>query len=288
MNIRHILLALIVPITWGVGFTLAKIGMEQFPPLMIMSMRFSIAGLIIIWFTKPPWGYMRYIFIVAFVGSTLQYGLTYNGLRGLDASTAAILVQLEAPILALLAAIILKEKVGWGKAIGMSLAFVGVFIISGEPRLEGSLDSVALIIIGALVWAAAQIMVSKLKALSGLTILAWVSVMAAPQMLLASFIFEQGQIQAIVNATLIDWSIVLYLAIVMTALGYTVWYHLLRVCDVSKISPFLMLLPVSSIAAGILLLDEVITMPMALGGALVLVGVGATLLDWKSLILKLR
>jgi O-acetylserine/cysteine efflux transporter len=288
MNIRHILLALIVPITWGVGFTLAKIGMEQFPPLMIMSMRFSIAGLIIIWFTKPPWGYMRYIFIVAFVGSTLQYGLTYNGLRGLDASTAAILVQLEAPILALLAAIILKEKVGWGKAIGMSLAFVGVFIISGEPRLEGSLDSVALIIIGALVWAAAQIMVSKLKALSGLTILAWVSVMAAPQMLLASFIFEQGQIQAIVNATLIDWSIVLYLAIVMTALGYTVWYHLLRVCDVSKISPFLMFLPVSSIAAGILLLDEVITMPMALGGALVLVGVGATLLDWKSLILKLR
>jgi O-acetylserine/cysteine efflux transporter len=276
-------LALIVPITWGIGFTLAKIGMEQFPPLLLMSMRFGIAGLIIVWFTKPPWGHMRYIFVVAVVGSTLQYGLTYNGLRGLDASTAAILVQLEAPILALLGAIILKEKVGWDKAIGMSLAFVGVFVISGEPRLEGSLDSVALVLTGAVVWALAQIMVSKLKSLSGITILAWVSVMAAPQMILASFIFENGQVQSILSATLVDWSIVLYLAIVMTALGYTVWYHLLRVCEVSKVSPFLMLLPVSSIATGMLLLDEVFTIPMAIGGALVFVGVGATIVNWRPL-----
>ncbi len=283
MNTKHILLALIVPITWGIGFTLAKIGMEQFPPLLLMSMRFGIAGLIIVWFTKPPWGHMRYIFVVAVVGSTLQYGLTYNGLRGLDASTAAILVQLEAPILALLGAIILKEKVGLDKAIGMSLAFVGVFVISGEPRLEGSLDSVALVLTGAVVWALAQIMVSKLKSLSGITILAWVSVMAAPQMILASFIFENGQVQSILSATLVDWSIVLYLAIVMTALGYTVWYHLLRVCEVSKVSPFLMLLPVSSIATGMLLLDEVFTISMAIGGALVFVGVGATIVNWRPL-----
>ena len=72
MNTKQILLALVVPITWGLGFTLAKIGMEQFPALLIMTIRFGIAGLILVWFTKPPWGYMREIFVVALIGSTIQ------------------------------------------------------------------------------------------------------------------------------------------------------------------------------------------------------------------------
>jgi O-acetylserine/cysteine efflux transporter len=280
MNFGQALLALIVPITWGFGFTLAKIGMEQFSPLFLMSMRFGIAGLILVWFTKPPWGHMRQIFLIAVVGSTLQYGLTYNGLRGLDASTAAILVELEAPILALFGAIFLKERFGLSKVFGMLLAFVGVIVIVGEPRLDGNIDSVTLLLVGASVWAAAQIMVSKLKSISGFTILAWVAVMATPQMLVASLVFEQGQWQSVVNADMYDWSIVAYLGVVMTILGYSVWYHLLRVCKVSTVSPFLMLLPVTSIIAGIVLLDEVFTLPMAIGGALVLVGVAATTIDW--------
>jgi len=280
MNNGQALLALIVPITWGLGFTLAKIGLEQFSPLLLMSMRFGIAGLILVWFTKPPWGHMSQIFLIAVVGSTLQYGFTYNGLRGLDASTAAILVELEAPILALFGAIFLKERFGWDKVFGMTLAFVGVIIIAGEPRLEGNLDSVTLVLVGASIWAAAQIMVSKLKSISGFTILAWVAVMATPQMLVASLVFEQDQWQSIVSADIYDWSIVVYLGIVMTILGYSIWYHLLRVCKVSSVSPFLMLLPVTSIIAGIVLLDEVFTLAMAIGGSLVLVGVAATTIDW--------
>ena len=170
MNSKQILLALLVPITWGLGFTLAKIGMEQFSALLIMSIRFGIAGLILVWFTKPPWGHMREIFLVALIGSTIQYGLTYNGLKGIDASTAAILVQLEGPILALMGALLLKEKLGLTRTLGMALAFIGVLIIAGEPRLDGHLDSVFLLVAGSAVWAIAQIMISRLKNLSGITI----------------------------------------------------------------------------------------------------------------------
>ena len=94
MNSKQILLALIVPITWGFGYALTKIGMDQFTPLLLMSLRFGIAGLILVWFTKPPWGFMRELFIIAFIGSTIQYGFTYYGLKGIDVSTASILVQL--------------------------------------------------------------------------------------------------------------------------------------------------------------------------------------------------
>jgi len=281
LNSKQILLALIVPITWGLGFTLAKIGMEQFPALLIMTIRFGIAGLILVWFTKPPWGHMREIFVVALIGSTIQYGLTYNGLKGIDASTAAILVQLEGPILAIMGAFLLKEKLGITRALGMGLAFIGVLIIVGEPRLDGHLNSVILLIAGSAVWAVAQIMISRLKDLSGITILAWVAIMATPQMFVASLLIEDGQWLAITTASFIDWSIILYLALIMTVLGYSVWYHLLSSVDVSKVSPFLMLLPITSIIAGIVLLDEKLTSSMILGGLLIMSGVASTLISWN-------
>ena len=281
MTTRQVLLALIVPITWGFGYALTKIGMEQFPPLLLMSLRFGIAGLILVWFTKPPWEYMKDLFVVAFIGSTIQYGLTYYGLKGIDVSTASILVQLEGPILALLSTLILKERLGWTRALGMGLAFAGVVVIAGEPRLSGSLDSVALVISGAVFWAIAQIMISRLKSLSGITILAWVAIIATPQMLLISLAIEKDQWRSIVSANLVDWSIVFYLSFIMTVVGYSIWYHLLRICDVSKISPFLMLLPVTSIIAGIALLDEQFTLAMGIGGILVMTGVASTLVNWR-------
>ena len=280
MSFQQILLALIVPITWGLGFTLAKVGLEQFSPLFIMSMRFGIAGLILIWFTQPPWGRMREIFLVALIGSTIQYGLTFNGLRGVDASTAAILVQLEGPILALFGAFLFKERLGIARIIGMILALAGVFIIVGEPRFEDSLDSALLLISGSCVWAIAQLMISRLKGLSGITILAWVAVMATPQMLIGSLILEDGQWQAVMTASLIDWSIVLYLALIMTVIGYSVWYHLLGSVDVSKVSPFLMLLPITSIIAGVVILNEELTAPMIIGGLMIMTGVAASLINW--------
>ena len=282
MNTKQIFLALIVPITWGFGYALTKIGMDQFTPLLLMSLRFGIAGLILVWFTKPPWGYMRELFIIALIGSTIQYGFTYYGLKGIDVSTASILVQLEGPILVLLSTLILKERLGWPRALGMGLAFIGVIVIVGEPRLNDSLDSVALVITGAVFWAIAQIMISRLKSLSGITILAWVAIIATPQMLLISLVIEEGQWESIKSANLIDWSIVFYLSFIMTVIGYSVWYHLLRICDVSKISPFLMLLPVTSIIAGIVLLGEKFTLAMGIGGVLVMTGVASTLIKWRE------
>jgi O-acetylserine/cysteine efflux transporter len=83
------------------------------------------------------------------------------------------------------------------------------------------------------------------------------------------------------TADWVDWSIVLYLALIMTVIGYSVWYHLLGSVDVSKISPFLMLLPVTSIIAGVTLLDEELTASMIIGGLMIMTGVGASLINWQ-------
>jgi O-acetylserine/cysteine efflux transporter len=281
MNTRQILLALLVPATWGLGFTLSKIGMFTFPPLMLMSMRFGLAALVLIWFTKPPWPFMKDIFMISLVSGTIQYGLAYYGLQGLDASTAILVVQLEAPFLALFGAFILKEQFTMLRGLGMLAAFAGVAVIAGEPRLEGNLFYVALVASAAIIWSFGQIMVRRLKSVQGSTLLAWVALISSIQMIIISLIFEEGHLQALENATLIDWSIVVYLGLIMTALGYSVWYHLVAICDVSQLSPFLMLNPVTSIIAGIVLLDEVFTSSMAIGALMILSGVAATTINWK-------
>ena len=48
MTPRHLLIALLVPMTWGFGFALAKAGLVYFPPLLLMGMRFAIAALLLV------------------------------------------------------------------------------------------------------------------------------------------------------------------------------------------------------------------------------------------------
>ena len=282
MSLRYIFLALLVPALWGLGFALAKVGMDRFPPFMIMGMRFGLSALVLVWFVKPPVGHMRQIFLIALVSATIQYGFTFYGLRSLDASTAVIVVQLEAPFLALLGAVFLRETLGWKKIVGMVLAFGGVGLIAGEPRLDGSLLYVGMVATGALTWAVGQLMIRNLREVSGLTMLAWVSVFASPQMLIASLILETGQMEAIANASPEQWGIVLYLGLVMTAIGYTAWYTLVKSVPFSSVAPFLMFTPVTTLIFGYFVIGDVLTPVMAIGALMVLVGIGITTIQRRA------
>ena len=110
MQLRHLLIALLVPLTWGFGFALAKAGLDHFPPLLLMSMRFAIAAAVLVWFVPVPRNQWRNLTIIALVSATMQYGLTFSGLARIDATPAVLLVQSEVVMGILMAAIILKER----------------------------------------------------------------------------------------------------------------------------------------------------------------------------------
>ena len=54
MPIRDIFMAIAVPCLWGFGFVIAKAGMEELPPLLINGLRWSLAGIILIWWVPIP------------------------------------------------------------------------------------------------------------------------------------------------------------------------------------------------------------------------------------------
>lgn len=268
-----VLLALAVPIIWGMGFVIAKAAMGQFSPILLMAMRFTLTALCLVWFFRPPAGLFWPLFRVALVSAALQYSLTFYGVRGIDAGTAALLVQLEVPFALLLAWLVLGENISPRQVAGVAVAFAGALLIIGEPRLSGDLLYVFLVIGGALTWAIGQIMIKQLGNLGGFRLLSGVALFAAPQLFLASLLFESGQQEQILTAGANAWLAVVYLGVIMTAIGYALWYRLLGRYDVKQVMPFLLLLPLVSVSGGILFLGESLTTQILLGGGLAIGGV---------------
>jgi O-acetylserine/cysteine efflux transporter len=274
MKTRELLLALLVPLTWALGFTVAKAALDEFPPLLLMSMRFFIAGLILVWFVPIPRHCLKDLFWISLVGSTVQYGLTFTGLSMIDASLGGIIVQLEVPFSVLLAVIIFRERPGLLRIIGMTVSFIGIALIAGKPSLSGELEGILLTASGALVWAIGQIMYKRISSqIDGLTGIAWIGVIAAPQMLIGSMIFETGQVDALMNASWVGWASVVYLGLIMTVVGYGIWFTVLARNPVSHVMPVLLVLPVFTVLFSVLLLGERPSLEVLLGGVTILAGV---------------
>lgn len=274
MKATDILLAILVPILWGMGFTFAKAGLDHFPPILLMCLRFTVAALVLIWFFKPPWAELWRIFVIGVISATVTYSLIFTGLRDLDASTAIIVVQLEVPFAVILAAIFLKDPLGWRRITGLLLAFAGVALIAGQPRLNDDTIPLLLVIGGGFAWAIGQVLVRTLGGrVSGFRLIAWVAALAAPQLLVSSLIFERNQWTILISADWHHWAVVLYLGLIMTAIGYATWYHLLGRHPVNQMMPFLLLVPVTSMAGGALVLGEELTIVTVLGAAIVISGV---------------
>ena len=261
---------------WGLGFTFAKVAFvfADFPPILLIAFRFSLTALVLVFFVKPPIGHFRQIFWIAVVSATIQYSLTFSGLNGMNASTAIIIVQLEFPFMALIAAFVLGDRLGWRGTAGLAFAFLGIVLIAGQPHLQDNMFPVLLLASGSMIWAVGQIMIKRLDgAVGGFSLIAWVAVFAAPQLFLMSWIFEDGQIETIRTTNWIGWGVVIYLGLVMTALGYGIWYHLLGKYPVTQVGPFLLLLPVTSIAGSVVMLGETLSPTEMIGAVVVITGV---------------
>lgn len=280
MKPSDIALAILVPVIWGFGFGLAKAGLSQFPPIFLIACRYALSALVLVWFVPPPpRAMLKRIALVSVLATTITYSFIYTGLKGVDASTAGIIVELEIPMAAVMATVLLKEKLGWRRAFGMALAFGGVLCIVGEPRVQENIDYVLIMLAGTVCWSLSQVLIRSLGQVGGFTLITWMAVMATPQLILASLLIEGPQWDAVVHAGWRGWGVILYLGLIMNALGYAMWYHLLGRHPVNVVMPYQLLVPVVTVATGVLLLGETMTLLVAIGGAIVVAGVGVITIE---------
>ena len=280
MSFKNILLALCAPLLLGFGFAIAKPAMQQFPPFLLMGLRFTIASLILVWWFPIPKKLLKDLFIVSIIGGTLTYGLVYTGLNSVDASSSILLVHTEVPFGVIIAYFMFKEKPGAKNIFGIAVAFIGLFILLGAPNLEGKLIGVLLLLFGAFFWSLGMVMAKPLsKKIGGFAVTAWVSLFCGPMLLLGSFIFDGNTINYFLSADSKGWLIVAYLSLIMQPLAYGTWYHVMGRNPVHKVMPVMLLLPLTGLSTAIFLLGEEPTKQVFLGGAIILLGIGMILLS---------
>ena len=71
----------------------------------------------------------------------------------------------------------------------------------------------------------------------------------------------------------------IYLGVVMTAIGYSAWYYVLARYPVPMVMPFLLLLPVAAIFGAVTVLGEVPDPMVLAGGMVVIFGVGVVVVE---------
>ena len=275
MTFKDTLIASLVPIFLGFGFVIAKPAMEHFPPILLMGLRFTFAASILIWWFPIPRGYLKQIFIASLIANTLQYSVTYTGLNLIDASAAVLLVQTEVPFGVLFAYFMLKEKPTIRSLIGITVAFVGVYILTGSPNLEGKFLGIFLTILGSAIWALGQVLVKPLsKEIAPLTLVAWLAIFSGPILIFLSAILDGNTINYIKSANFNSWAIAFYLGFFMQPVTYGCFYYVLKNNPLYKVLPIVTMgIPLTGLLAAILLLGEKPTTELYLGGFIILKGV---------------
>ena len=275
MNLKDTIIASLVPIFLGFGFVIAKPAFESFPPILLMGIRFIFAASILIWWFPIPKGYLKRIFIASFIANTLQYSITYTGLNLIDASAAVLLVQTEVPFGVIFAYFMLKEIPTIRALMGISIAFVGVYILTGSPNLDGKFIGIALTILGSAIWALGQVIVKPLsKEINPLALVAWLAFFSGPILIGISNMLEGNSLNYLTNASINHWMIAIYIGFIMQPITYGCFYYVLKNNPLYKVLPIVTMgIPPTGLLAAIFILGEKPTVELFIGGSVIIVGV---------------
>jgi len=278
MKPAHLLTALLVVTIWGSNFAAMRIGALEMPPWLLLALRLGLAGAVLAPFARLPTGQLGRLFFISLSMTILHFGLSLVAIRHIEAATAAIVMQVAVPFAALLAWILFGERLGWRRASGMVVAFAGIVVIGGGPEVAGHWDMLAVLMLSASAFAVANIQIKRLAPINFMSLNAWIALLGAPQALLLSLIFEQGQIGILQSAPWPALAAVAYMALVVSIVGHGLWYWLVPRYETNQTMPLTLLVPVLGVVFGVLLLGETLSATLVMGGVLTVTGVGVIVL----------
>lgn len=274
MSLSDLLLALLANFAWGFNFIAGKIGADQFQPLFFTSIRFAMLFILMLPWLKPAPGYTWPLLRVAFLLGVVHFGMIFIGLHaGGNIASIAITTQLYVPFSAILAAIVLRERISMVRILAIIVALSGVMVIGFDPVVFNHLDAIMWVAGAAMAMAISTILMRQCPNLGVFRLQAWIALVASPSLLLLSLLFESGQLQAVREARLLDFWSPLYSAVGASVVGHGILYYLLGRYPVSTVTPLLLLAPILASIFGVLFFRDVIGWKLVVGGVMTLFGI---------------
>jgi len=266
---------------WASAFSVAKLAIADCPPLIVLTARFLLAGVVILG-AAALFGVRlnlsrRELLLFALLGIANQavyLGLSYVGIRSTSSGLAALVISANPVLTAVLAVAFLNERMTWRKAMGLLLGIGGVAFVV-ESRMAGGVDhpvGIALLL-AALVSLVGGTILYKKFAPSGRGL--WVgngvqSLAAGLATLPFAFAFES------VGDIVPSWRLaasLAYLALFVSIFAYLLWFHLLNVSGATAASSYHFLMPPLGLLFGWLMLGEQVALTDLIGIVPVAIGI---------------
>ena len=267
-------------VVWGSTFLAIAVVVRDLPPFLSMAVRHLAAGgLLFGWLLlrrkeHEPLGFRQWRAAFVFGGALFLVG--HGGLawaqQEVPSGIAALLVGTIPLWMAILAWVLLGERLGLRAFAGLALGFGRLALLVHPSGEEGAKPIGALVIVlGALGWAAGSVY-SQRSALPKDTLLGAAMGMLAGGLLLAGFSGVRGEFD---DATFTTDALLAtaYMVVVGSLIGFSAYVWLLKTVPASTVSTYAYVNPVIAVLLGWAFNDEVITGRTLLAGAAIVVGV---------------
>ncbi len=276
MRPLHVALALLIAATWGLNFTVIRVGLDEFTPFAFAGWRFVLGALPALFLPRPAvsWKVLAGVGVFLFGG---QFVFLFFAMQaGLPPGLSSVLVQLHGPLTAVLAALFLRERATPGQWLGIGVALLGALVIARSVEGDTSAIAVAIALLSALSWATGNLFLREGRGTSILAVTAWGSLLPPIPLLLAGAFTDgiHATLAPILAPTWRGWFVLFYTVVPVMWLGYWIWGTLLRTYPAAKVGPVSLLVPCCALAFSASILGEPVTGPRLLGVAIVLGGVG--------------
>lgn len=291
MSLKDRFLALLVVTIWGLAFVAIKVGLKDFPPLLLCGLRFALAAVPAVFFIRRPniaWSTLCLYALVMYAG---QFALLFTGMRlGMSAGLSSLALQLHVFITIALAALWLREQVTWTQVLGTSLAFAGIVVIGLNVGGEITIVGLLFVVAAATAWACGNLMTKRMQVDNVFGLVVWSSLLVPIPMFSASLILEGPAIiaQSFAKASWLSWACVAYMVYPTTLLGFAIWNRLIGRYSAATVAPLTLLVPVVGLLSSALLLNEPLTSWKLLAAACVLGGLSVNMFGTRLVRLLVR
>ncbi|MGE4589678.1 MAG: EamA family transporter [Acidaminococcaceae bacterium] len=287
MKRRDLILALLVVMVWGANFTVIKLGLVGLPPMLLVTLRYIFAALPAIFFVKRPDIGWKYIFAYGMAVGVGQFSCLFYAMNiGMPAGTSSVILQSQVFFTLIFAAVLLKEPFRLFHALGLAIAAIGLFLISGSIQ-DSQMSSIPLgalflTLLAAAFWGISNIIVrfaSKQAATHGKTIdmfalVVWSSLVPPVPLFIFALINDTPEQLLNIVLSLSSQSIfaVLYLSFLATLFGFGLWSLLLSKYPAGKVAPLSLLVPITGLITAQVILGEHLLSIQWLGCSIIILG----------------
>lgn len=287
--IKSALQALFVVFLWATSWVFIKLGLEEIPALTFAGLRYILAFLCLLPFlflsnqrnslrslSMNQW--VR-LFILGLLFYALTQGASFVALAYLPAITVNLLWSFSSVTVALMGITWLAERPTLFQWLGIIIAVIGAVIYFFPVNIpKGQFVGVLVALLGVLANAGSSILgraVNRSGEIHPLTVTV-TSMGIGALILLVAGITTQG----LPPLSGRSWAIIVWLAVVNTAVAFTLWNHTLRTLSAvqSSIINGTMLIWIPMLA--VVFLGEKVTMKELLG--LVVVGIGTLIVQLRQ------